>query len=231
VCCVFHFDNKLAVCVELSLFSLLNSRSSDMSQQSLLPVGLALTVGIGISAALGFGLGISVGILHNPTAPKYTNRKLISVRRLGDRVGRPIVAGRWDDIISVFSGSRNRIFFPNGDEILEKDRTQDYFDLLPSQQLLYVAPNGEDFNPIEVFERLDEQQMQNQSELYTKLVQAIFHKSVPKYVESKYGKGADAEDEGKFGEYVKHCLEKYVFLTKAANDVFCPAPGGGSARS
>jgi len=142
--------------------------------------------------------------------------KLISVRRIGERIGRPIVASGWNDIVSVFAaGKNNRIFFPNGDEILPSDRTQKYFDLLPSQQLLYVAPNGEDFNPIDVFEHLDEQRIQSQNEVYSKLLDATFQKCIPPFTQSEfYGK------ENGLHDFVKYCVEKYIDVSKTANTAF-----------
>jgi len=76
-------------------------------------------------------------------------RKLLTVRRIGDKVGKPIVAGSWGDVVNTFRGNSPRIFFPNGDEIEVKDWTNEYFQLLPALQVLYVAPNGEEFNAIE----------------------------------------------------------------------------------
>eukprot|EP00013_Stygamoeba_regulata_P019474 CAMPEP_0177652278 /NCGR_PEP_ID=MMETSP0447-20121125/13030_1 /TAXON_ID=0 /ORGANISM="Stygamoeba regulata, Strain BSH-02190019" /LENGTH=169 /DNA_ID=CAMNT_0019155483 /DNA_START=87 /DNA_END=596 /DNA_ORIENTATION=+ len=146
-------------------------------------------------------------------------KKLVNVRRIGDRLGRPIVASCWSDILKLFSGDNPRIFFPNGDEILVSDRTREFFKLLPPQQTLYIAPNGEDFNPIEVLERLDEEQIQSASEQYNRLVDACFDKCVPQF--------ADWKDKGNEGvsEYIRFCVSKYMEVSKHASSAFNNASG------
>jgi len=175
-----------------------------------------------------FAAGVATAFLVFRVATRLTEQykkrqstKLISVRRIGERVGRPIAAAGWNDVVNVFpDGKQHRIFFPNGDEILAADRSQNYFDLLPSQQLLYVAPNGEDFNPIEVLERLDEQQTQSQNEVYAKLLDVCFEKCIPRYSESHFASKGDAG----ITEFAKYCVEKYVEISRATGSAFFSAP-------
>ena len=142
--------------------------------------------------------------------------KLVSVRRIGDRVGRPIVAQGWKDILAQFPGENPRIFFPNGDEILPADRTSSFFALLPSQQSLYIAPNGEDFNPIEVLERLDEEKIQSASAQYNRLVDVCFKKWVPKFSESSMAQKGEAG----IPEYIELCVHKYMEISKHVGAAF-----------
>lgn len=162
---------------------------------------------VGVVAGVSLAFGYMIG-LHGRRQGKF-----LSIRRVGDKQGRPIVCFSWADVLNVYPGKHPRVFLPNGDEISEVDRTQALFDALPNQQLLYVAPNAEDFNPIEVIEYLDEQQMKSQTDLYHRFVSICLEKLIPPHP------AVEGEDSAAIQDYVKASVDTYQKIQQQASQL------------
>eukprot|EP01101_Sappina_pedata_P002322 TRINITY_DN12565_c1_g1_i1.p1 TRINITY_DN12565_c1_g1~~TRINITY_DN12565_c1_g1_i1.p1 ORF type:complete len:196 (+),score=71.09 TRINITY_DN12565_c1_g1_i1:26-589(+) len=165
----------------------------------------------GVSALVAAGVVFALD-RRGSSANSAPQGKLLTVRRIGDRSGRPILAYTWQGVLNIFPGGSPRLFLQNGDEILESDRTQEFFDLLQASTLVYIAPNGEDFNPCDVFDDLREQQTQSRQAEYNKIIDACFQKCVPEYHKSNmYNK--EKPDES-FQLYVKYCIAKHQEISR-----------------
>eukprot|EP01100_Stratorugosa_tubuloviscum_P003030 TRINITY_DN1714_c1_g1_i1.p1 TRINITY_DN1714_c1_g1~~TRINITY_DN1714_c1_g1_i1.p1 ORF type:complete len:184 (-),score=61.77 TRINITY_DN1714_c1_g1_i1:205-756(-) len=163
----------------------------------------------------GFFIGASSVLLWNFLKNKPA--KIVTIRRVGDRAGQPVVARSWDDVIKVHGGKSTRIFYPNGDEIVAAEQTCLHFSLLPSHQVLFVAPNGEDFNTTEILEKLNEQQMQSAAELCNRLVYLVFEKVVPEVPHQNINL-ENEEDQQRIREYVQKCVSRYLTVNKFVSD-------------
>lgn len=127
----------------------------------------------------------------------WTKKKLIFVRRVGDRTGLPVAARGWSDITGIFPGASPRIFVhPSGDEV---QNGEILFSALPEGQILYVAPNGEDFIPSDMLESVGSETKRAQEAIYCSVVEKIFQGSLLPRTESVT-----------IAEYADHSVRAYL---------------------